>query len=91
VTSEPAPTLASAGRRRLIGVAVLRSLATATVLAGLYYLLPLDHLASVPLVVTLVAGLLVLPAAAWQLRLRSQTGLTGSGSHMVTRPGRITT
>jgi hypothetical protein len=90
VTSQPAPTLASAGRRRLTGLAVLPSLATATVLAGLYYLLPLDHLARVPLAVTSVAGLMVLPAA-WQLRLRSQTGLTGSGSHMVTRPGRITT
>jgi hypothetical protein len=70
VTGLPAPTLASAGRRRLIGLAVLRSLATTTVLVGLYYLLPLDHLASVPLAVTLVAGLLVLLAvAAWQLRL----------------------
>jgi voltage-gated potassium channel len=58
------------GRRRRIGLAVLRSLATAIVLVGLYYLLPLDHLASVPLAVTLVAGLLVLLAvAAWQLRL----------------------
>jgi hypothetical protein len=59
-----------AGRRRVIGLAVLRSLAAAVVLAGLYYLLPLDHLAGVPLAVTLVAGLLVLLAvAAWQLRL----------------------
>jgi hypothetical protein len=59
-----------AGRRRLIGLAVLRSLTTAIVLVGLYYLLPLDHLAGVPLAVILVAGLLVLLAvAAWQLRL----------------------
>ena len=70
MTSQPAPTLAPAGRRWLIGLAVLRSLATVTVLVGLYYLLPLDHLAGVPLAVTLVAGLLVLLAvAAWQLRL----------------------
>ena len=39
-------------------------------LVGLYYLLPLDHLASVPLAVILVVGLLVLLAVAvWQLRL----------------------
>jgi voltage-gated potassium channel len=70
VISRPAPALALAGRRRLIGLAVLRSLATTIVLVGLYYLLPLDHLTSVPLAVTLVAGLLVLlAAAAWQLRL----------------------
>jgi voltage-gated potassium channel Kch len=70
VTSQPAPALAPAGRRWLIGLAVLRSLAATVVLVGLYYLLPLDHLTSVPLAVTLVAGLLVLLAvAAWQLRL----------------------
>ena len=62
--------MVSAGRRWLTGLAVLRSLATTTVLVGLYYLLPLDHLAGVPLAVTLVAGLLVLLAvAAGQLRL----------------------
>jgi hypothetical protein len=38
------------------------------VLTGLYYLMPLDHLASVPWPVTLVAGLLILLAvAAWRL------------------------
>ncbi len=37
---------------------------------ALYYLLPLDRLASVPLAVILVVGLLILTAvAAWQLRL----------------------
>jgi len=62
--------LASAKRRRQVGLGVLRSVATAIVLVGLYYLLPLDHLASVPLAVTLVVGLLVLVAvAALQVRL----------------------
>ncbi len=49
---------------------MLRSLVSAIALVGLYYLLPLDHLASVPMAVILVVGLLVLLAAAgWQLRL----------------------
>jgi voltage-gated potassium channel len=70
VTIRPAPRLGSAKRRRQVGLGVLRSLATTIALVGLYYLLPLDHLASVPLAVILVVGLLVLLAvAAWQLRL----------------------
>jgi voltage-gated potassium channel len=70
VTDPPARTLAPARRRRLIWLGALRSLGTAVALVALYYLLPLDHLASVPLAVTLAAGLLVLLAvAAWQLRL----------------------
>ncbi len=70
MTSPPARTVASARRRRQVGLGVLRSLATAVVLVALYYLLPLDHLASVPLALILVVGLLVLLAvAAWQLRL----------------------
>jgi voltage-gated potassium channel len=70
VTSPPARIAASARRRRQAGLGVLRALATAAVLVALYYLLPLDHLASVPLAVILVAGLLILLAvAAWQLRL----------------------
>ena len=39
---------------------MLRSLATTIALVALYYLLPLDHLASVPLAVLLVAGLAIL-------------------------------
>ncbi len=62
MTDAPAWTLASAKRRRQIGLGLLRSLAAAIVLVGLYRLLPLDHLASVPLEVTLVAGPLVLLA-----------------------------
>jgi voltage-gated potassium channel len=70
VTDPPARTLAPTRRRRLIWLGVLRALATATVLVALYYLLPLDHMASVPLAVTLLAGLIILLAVAtWQLRL----------------------
>ena len=52
--------LPSATRRRLIGLGVLRALATTVVLVALYYLLPLDQLNNVPLV--LVAGLVILLA-----------------------------
>ena len=59
--------LASAGRRRLVVLGLLRALATAVVLVALYYLLPLDHIKNVPL--ALAGGLLVLLAVvAWQLR-----------------------
>ena len=59
--------LPPAKRRRLIGLGLLRSLAMTLVLLGLYYLLPLDHIESVP--VTLVAGLLLLVAViVWQLQ-----------------------
>jgi len=69
-SSPPARIAAPARRRRQAGLGVLRALATAAVLVALYYLLPLDHLASVPLAVILVAGLLILLAVAgWQLRL----------------------
>ena len=58
--------LASARRRRLVVLGVLRALATAVVLVALYYLLPLDHIKNVPL--TLAGGLLILLAViAWQL------------------------
>ena len=50
---------------------MLRSLATAVVLVGLYYLVPLDHIKNVP--VTLAAGLLILAAVTiWQLRMISR-------------------
>jgi voltage-gated potassium channel len=68
VTNSHARTT-SAKRRRQVGLGVLRSLASTVALVALYYLLPLDHLAGVPLAVILVVGLLVLLAvAAWQLR-----------------------
>jgi voltage-gated potassium channel len=59
--------LASAKRRRLVGLGLLRSLAAAAVLVALYYLLPLDHFKNVSL--ALVAGLLILLAVSvWQVR-----------------------
>ena len=59
--------LSTARRRRLVGLGLLRALATTVVLVALYYLLPLDHIKNVPL--TLVAGMLILLAAAvWQVR-----------------------
>jgi hypothetical protein len=59
--------LPPARRRRLAGLGLLRSLAATVALAGLYYLLPLDHIKNVPL--TLVAGLLILLAVTiWQVR-----------------------
>jgi signal transduction histidine kinase len=64
-----AAALGRAKRRRLIAVALLRSLAAAVVLVALYYLLPLDRLTSVPLGVLLAIGLVVLLAvSAWQVR-----------------------
>jgi len=61
--SEPA----SARRRRLVAFGLLRALAMAVVLVALYYLLPLDHITSVPL--ALAGGLLILLAGvARQLR-----------------------
>jgi voltage-gated potassium channel len=67
--TNPDARTTSARRRRQAGLWVLRSLAATIVLAALYYLLPLDHLASVPLAVILVVGLLILIAiGAWQLR-----------------------
>ncbi len=49
---------------------MLRSLSSAIALVVLYYLLPLDRLARVPLAVILVGALALLAAAAgWQLRL----------------------
>jgi voltage-gated potassium channel len=70
VTSLPARILAPARRRRQLVLGVLRSLASAVVLVAVYYLLPLDHLAGVPLAVILVVGVVILLAVAtWQLRL----------------------
>jgi voltage-gated potassium channel len=57
----------SARRRRLVVLGLLRALATAVVLVALYYLLPLNHIKSVPL--ALAGGLVILLAGvAWQLR-----------------------
>ena len=64
-----AAALGPAKRRQLVALALLRSLATATVLVALYYLLPLDRIPSVPLGVLLAIGLVILlSVAAWQVR-----------------------
>jgi voltage-gated potassium channel len=64
-----AAALGPAKRRQLVALALLRSLATASVLVALYYLLPLDRIPSVPLGVLLAIGLVILlSVAAWQVR-----------------------
>jgi hypothetical protein len=64
---QPSAVRAAAWRRRLVVLGLLRALATAVVLVGLYYLLPLDHVRNVPL--TLAVGLVILLVViAWQLR-----------------------
>lgn len=58
-------------RRRLVGLAAFRSLATVTVLVVLYYVLPLDHTKNVP--ATLTVGLVVLAVVVvLQLRVISR-------------------
>lgn len=67
------------GQRRLIGLAVLRSLTATAVLVALYYLLPLDLLANVPLAVILTGGLVILLAvASWQVHLILRSGHPGA-------------
>jgi hypothetical protein len=62
--------MAPSGRRRQVVLGALRSLAASVALAAVYYLLPLDHLAGVPLAVILAVGVAILLAVAvWQLRL----------------------
>ncbi len=57
----------SAKRRRLIGLGLLSSLATTVVLVWAFYVLPLNHVRSVPL--ALAGGLVILLAgASWQVR-----------------------
>jgi hypothetical protein len=59
--------LPSAKRRRLVGLAVFRSVVMTVVLVVLYYVLPLDHVKNWS--ATLAVGLLILAVvAAWQLR-----------------------
>jgi voltage-gated potassium channel len=69
VTAPPVQTLRPAERRRLIARGLLRALIATAVLIALYYLLPLDHLDSVPLEVSLAVALLVLlGVTTWQIR-----------------------
>jgi hypothetical protein len=50
---QPSAVRAAARHRSLVVLGLLRALATAVVLVGLYYLLPLDHLKDVPLTLRL--------------------------------------
>ena len=69
MTTAPLHALPAAKRRRLIIIGLLRASAVTAALVVGYYLLPLDHLAGVPLGVSLAAGLLALAAmAAYQVR-----------------------
>ena len=75
---------------------LLRALATAVVLVALYYLLPLDHITSMPLV--LAGGLLILLAGVvWQLRaiVRAKEpavrAVVALASHRTGYPGRAAT
>ena len=69
MTTAPLHALPAAKRRRLIIIGLLRASAVTAALIVAYYLLPLDHLAGVPLGVSLAAGLLALTAmTAYQVR-----------------------
>ena len=69
MTTAPIHALTTAKRRRLIAIGLLRASAATAALVAAYYLLPLDHLAGVPLGVSLVAGLLALTAmTVYQVR-----------------------
>ena len=64
MTTAPITTLSAAQRRRRLIRGVLRSVAVTVLLVALYYVAPLDRLASVPLWLTLTVGLLVLGTVA---------------------------
>ncbi len=69
MTTAPVPALSAAERRRRLTIGLLRSLAITVVLVAAYYLLPLEGLSSLPIALTLAAGLLALGAvAAYQVR-----------------------
>ncbi len=69
MTTAPFQALPAAKRRRLITIGLLRASAATATLVAVYYLLPLDHLAGVPLGVALAVGLLVLASmSVYQVR-----------------------
>ena len=69
MTTAPIHALPAAKRRRLIIIGLLRASAATAALVAVYYLLPLDHLAGVPLGVSLAVGLVALTAmTAYQVR-----------------------
>jgi len=63
-TPHPALSLPAWQRRRLIAAGLLRALIATAVLVAAYYLLPLDHLAGVPLGLSMTVALVVLIAVA---------------------------
>ena len=64
--------------RRLVALGLLRALLTTTVLVALYYLSPLDHVAAVPLPVSLIVLLLVLVGVCvWQVRAITRAAYPG--------------
>ena len=68
-TTAPMRGLPAARRRRLIVIGLLRASAATAALVAAYYLLPLGHLAGVPLGASLAVGLLALTAVtAYQIR-----------------------
>jgi voltage-gated potassium channel len=78
VTAPAAPTLPPAERRRRIARGLLRALAATAALVALYYLLPLDHLDSAPLGVSLAITLLVFVAVAiWQISAITRAAYPG--------------
>ena len=73
-TEEPTPRQ----RRLIILWALLRALATSTVLVALYYLLPLDTVLSAWSVVLLIVCLVIFAATAiWQVRAITQSERPG--------------
>jgi voltage-gated potassium channel len=69
VTADAIQAVPTAERRRLIAVGLARALLATVILVALYYLLPLDRLAGVPLWIILTFGLIALVAvAAYQVR-----------------------
>lgn len=69
VTDTDPQALSPAKRRRLIALGLLSALASTAVLVALYFLVPFDFIAAVPLWVTLTVALLVLlGVTTWQVR-----------------------
>jgi voltage-gated potassium channel len=69
MSNAPGRPPALGGRGRPVTLGLFRSLGSTTVLVLLYYVLPLKVLAKVPLaVILLVALLILLASAAWQVR-----------------------
>ena len=67
--------LSSGERRRLVGLAVVRTITAVALVVAVYFLVPLDHVADAGTVTELVVGLLVFVAIiAGQIRQIVQSG-----------------